>query len=195
MKQLTRKGISTRDRILNETLSLLREQWYDGVSLREVAKRSGIKLGNLQYYFATREALFYALVERQAAQDNEAIATLLSESESAEAALNMIIRDLFNRWRRNDGAVYIVLQLLRGSAAQFADLYRTVYEQHYQSLEPVLAQLNQGLSKAESALRAKLITALIDGATMQIVGAPDRDAFIERVVSEATRLAVLPGDM
>ncbi|MEL6728679.1 MAG: TetR/AcrR family transcriptional regulator [Pseudomonadota bacterium] len=195
MKQLTRKGISTRDRILNETLSLLQEQWYDGVSLREVAKRCGIKLGNLQYYFATREALFYALVERQAAQDNEAIATLLSESESAEAALNMIIRDLFNRWRRNDGAVYIVLQLLRGSAAQFADLYRTVYEQHYQSLEPVLAQLNQGLSKAESAFRAKLITALIDGATMQIVEAPDRDAFIERVVSEATRLAVLPGDM
>ncbi|MEO0450698.1 MAG: TetR/AcrR family transcriptional regulator [Pseudomonadota bacterium] len=194
MKQLTRKGTSTRDRILNETLSLLQEQWYDGVSLREVAKRSGIKLGNLQYYFATREALFYALVERQAAQDNEAIATLLSESESAEAALNVIIRDLFNRWRRNDGAVYIVLQLLRGSAAQFADLYRTVYEQHYQSLEPVLAQLNQGLSKAESAFRAKLITALIDGATMQIVEAPDRDAFIERVVSEATRLAVLPGD-
>jgi len=194
MKQLTRKGTSTHDRILNETLSLLQEQWYDGVSLREVAKRSGIKLGNLQYYFATREALFYALVERQAAQDNEAIATLLSESESAEAALNVIIRDLFNRWRRNDGAVYIVLQLLRGSAAQFADLYRTVYEQHYQSLEPVLAQLNQGLSKAESAFRAKLITALIDGATMQIVEAPDRDAFIERVVSEATRLAVLPGD-
>ena len=56
MKQLTRKGTSTRDRILNETLSLLQEQWYDGVSLREVAKRSGIKLGNLQYYFATREA-------------------------------------------------------------------------------------------------------------------------------------------
>ena len=50
MKQLTRKGHSTRDRILNETLTLLQEQWYDGVSLREVAKRCEIKLGNLQYY-------------------------------------------------------------------------------------------------------------------------------------------------
>ena len=93
MKQLTRKGHSTRDRILNETLTLLQEQWYDGVSLREVAKRCEIKLGNLQYYFATREALFYALVERQADQDNEAIAQMLERAESAGAALDLIIRD------------------------------------------------------------------------------------------------------
>lgn len=191
MKQLTRKGHSTRDRILNETLTLLQEQWYDGVSLREVAKRSEIKLGNLQYYFATREALFFALVERQADQDNEAIAQMLEEAESAEAALDLIIRDLFSRWRRHDGAIYIVLQLLRGSADQFADLYRTVYERHYQSLEPLIDQLNPGLSPAELGFKAKLITSLIDGATMQIVDTTQRSAFLERIVEEAMRLAVL----
>ncbi|MEL7042874.1 MAG: TetR/AcrR family transcriptional regulator [Pseudomonadota bacterium] len=191
MKQLTRKGHSTRDRILNESLTLLQEQWYDGVSLREVAKRCEIKLGNLQYYFATREALFFALVERQADQDNEAIAQMLEEAESAEAALDLIIRDLFRRWRRHDGAIYIVLQLLRGSADQFADLYRTVYERHYQSLEPLIEQLNPGLSPAERSFKAKLITSLIDGATMQIVDATDRDAFLERIVAEAMRLARL----
>lgn len=191
MKQLTRKGHSTRDRILNETLTLLQEQWYDGVSLREVAKRCEIKLGNLQYYFATREALFYALVERQADQDNETIAQLLENAESAEAALDLIIRDLFRRWRRHDGAIYIVLQLLRGSADQFADLYRSVYDRHYQSLEPLIDQLNPGLSPAERSFKAKLITSLIDGATMQVVDAPQQDAFLERIVEEATRLALL----
>ena len=189
MKKLTAKGRSTRDRILDETMKVLRKHWYDGVSLREIAKRCGIKLGNLQYYFQTREALFYALIERQAEQDNHSIAQALAETEDAEKALELIICDLVRRWRGSDGVVYVVLQMLRGSTSQFADLYRSVYRRHYDSLEPLIERINPSLSSAERAFQSRLITSLIDGATMQIVSSSQSKAFVERVIAEAKQLA------
>ncbi len=63
---LSRKGAATRARILDAARNMLVDCGYDGLVMRSVAAAAGMTLGNLQHYFATREALLAAVVRAEA---------------------------------------------------------------------------------------------------------------------------------
>ena len=54
---------STRERILDTALALLKELGYDKLTQPQVAKAAGITQGHLTYYFPTRSNLLLALAE------------------------------------------------------------------------------------------------------------------------------------
>ncbi|KAA3515364.1 TetR/AcrR family transcriptional regulator [Agrobacterium rosae] len=60
------KGVSTRERILEATLTLFNERSPDRVTTAEIARTVGINEGNLYYHFKTKEALLRALFEKLA---------------------------------------------------------------------------------------------------------------------------------
>jgi AcrR family transcriptional regulator len=53
----TSKGLQRREQILAVARNLLVEEGYNRFVLREIAARSGMAIGNLQYYFRARELL------------------------------------------------------------------------------------------------------------------------------------------
>lgn len=55
--RLTAKGRRTRDRIREAALSLLAEAGYEALSMRAVANRAGVSVGNAYYYFPSKSAL------------------------------------------------------------------------------------------------------------------------------------------
>lgn len=55
---------STRERVLDVTLSLLNRHGTDQVTTRSIADAAGINEGNLYYHFRTKEALYLALFDR-----------------------------------------------------------------------------------------------------------------------------------
>ncbi|MCJ2184868.1 TetR/AcrR family transcriptional regulator [Novosphingobium sp. 1949] len=57
------KGNETREAILRCALGILVEEGYRAMSMRRVATASGMKFGNLTYYFPTREDLVRELLE------------------------------------------------------------------------------------------------------------------------------------
>jgi AcrR family transcriptional regulator len=57
----TSKGLQRREQILSVARKLLIEEGYNRFVLREIAAQSGITIGNLQYYFRTRELLLEAV--------------------------------------------------------------------------------------------------------------------------------------
>src|SRR5215813_12767970 len=57
---LTRKSEETRAHILATALQLFREQGFDEVTMRDIAKQAGTALGGAYYYFPSKEALVVA---------------------------------------------------------------------------------------------------------------------------------------
>lgn len=188
-KDRTPKGMLTREKILERAMSTLIEEWYDGVTLRSVAKRCDIQLGNLQYYFPTRDSLLLALIEREAAKDVQAIEAQFVEHGSPEKAFRIIIEEIMHRWRRKEGVVYVVLRLLRKPKREFADLYRKIYQRHYDTLATLIQRINPKLSDKEIAQKSRLITALLDGAVLQVVSTKDRKKYIETTIEHALNIA------
>ncbi len=58
-------ALSTRERILAEALSLFAESGYGGASMRELARRVGIRESSLYNHFAGKAAILEAIVSEE----------------------------------------------------------------------------------------------------------------------------------
>lgn len=183
----TAKGTSTRARILAEARRALVERGYGGLVLREVAAASGVKLGNLQYYFATRDALVAELIRAEAFGDVVAIRER-EDGSAPEAALRALVSDLNQRWRGDSGIVFATLTTLAQHDPAFRELRDEIYARFYETLQPILEAIDPGHGDEEYALRARLITALIDGSPMQ-VGVRSTRRFMARLQDLAVDIA------
>lgn len=64
MAGATRKGQQTRALILETALGLFREHGYDATTMRMIAERADIALGNAYYYFRSKEHLVQAFYDQ-----------------------------------------------------------------------------------------------------------------------------------
>jgi len=60
----TPKGERTRALILNSALELLQTNGYEKTTMRAIAKRAGVSLGNAYHYFGSKEHLIQAFYHR-----------------------------------------------------------------------------------------------------------------------------------
>src|SRR5256885_2950848 len=60
----TPKGEQTRAAILNAALDLLRAHGYEKTTMRAIAGRAGVSLGNAYHYFGSKEHLIQAFYQR-----------------------------------------------------------------------------------------------------------------------------------
>ena len=186
--RLTPKGMSTKDRIVKVARQRLIEGGLDALVMREVADSLDIKLGNLQYYFKTRDDLILEIMETEAVRDVATIAQSRERFNDPSEALAAVVADLVARWRGRSGVLWSLLGLLAAHDDRFRQLYRHIYLRFYEVLESVLKDLNPALTQEEITSRVRLITALIDGSSMQIrVG--NVNAYLDRVQQEAITLA------
>lgn len=189
VQQITSKGLSTRERIVEAARKQLVEQGYDQFVMRELADVLGIKLGNLQYYFKTREALILHVIEAESARDILTIHAQQQRRISAEEVFRAIVQDLVERWRGDSGLLFSTLGTLSLHNKAYKRLYLAVYADFYRALEGPLRDLNPTISDEEVALRVRLITALIDGSPMQ-TGIGSVEDFLNRVQAQAEIIAL-----
>src|ERR1051325_11920859 len=60
----TVKGDQTKALILETALEMFRERGYDETTMRAVAQKAGVSLGNAYYYFRSKEYLIQAFYQR-----------------------------------------------------------------------------------------------------------------------------------
>lgn len=89
-KATPEKARTTRDVILDTSLALFAQQGFEATSVRDIAAAVGIKAPSLYKHFASKQAIFDALVERELAIHAEMARSLgapvPAEDESAKAA-------------------------------------------------------------------------------------------------------------
>src|SRR5436190_21946166 len=70
----TQKGEQTKALILDAALEIFHERGYEETTMRAIAKRAGVSLGNAYYYFSSKEHLIQAFYHRTHEQHLAALA-------------------------------------------------------------------------------------------------------------------------
>lgn len=67
------KGIAKREQILEIALDLFAQKGYDRVSVREIARESGLSQAGLLHHFSTKEELFLEVLRRRDDRDGDPV--------------------------------------------------------------------------------------------------------------------------
>ena len=78
---------STRDRLLDAALERFSRDGWGGTSIRDLARDAGVREGSVYKHFASKQAIFGALVDRADARMAEVAASLGVSVASPDAAL------------------------------------------------------------------------------------------------------------
>lgn len=182
------KGELRRAQIISVARELLVTEGYEAFVMREIAARADMKLGNLQYYFPTRDAVLEAVIRAEAAEDLNVLASAVASERRAERQLRRFCATIIDRWRGDSGRIFSIMLFLAQENPAFTAMYREIYDAFYQALSSILAELDPGASRTALRNRAMLITALVDGAPSQITrGGVKR--FAALVAAQALQIA------
>ena len=186
----TSKGLQRREQILAAARKLLVEEGYNSFVLREIAARSGMTIGNLQYYFRTRDLLLEAVTRTAAFDDLEALEATVKSGRQGKAQLRELTSVLLRRWLGDSGKIYAAASFLSQSQPSFRSMLGELYWQFYEHLILMLKKLQPRAHRQTLLDKARLITALLDGAVIQLrngavpTTSGARDRFIEDVCAQ-----------
>src|SRR5215813_12723516 len=87
-----RKGERTRAQILEAALDLFRDRGYDETTMRAIAERAGVAVGNAYYYFRSKEHLIQGLHEPPPQEHPEASREILAREKGLRERLLGVMR-------------------------------------------------------------------------------------------------------
>jgi len=186
-RQLSPRGRHRRDLILDATVEVLLERGFAAVSHRSVAERAGLPLAATTYYFTSLDDLMAEALTRLAeawlAQARAVMAELPDRLDVA-GLLGALIRmndptvgagePLFSR---------LTLYERYLEAARHPRLRRLVV--HYdEQIESLLRTVLERSGFAGSIENARLVLAVIDGATLRALAEGLPDSFVRGVLGQ-----------
>src|SRR5829696_6865868 len=93
------KGDQTKALILDTALEMFRERGYEETTMRAIAKKAGVSLGNAYYYFRSKEYLIQAFYQRLHDDHLAVSEPALENDKTLKARLLTVMRlkiDTFN---------------------------------------------------------------------------------------------------
>lgn len=88
----TAKGEQTRSVILNAALDLLAERGYEKTTMRAIAEKANVSLGNAYHYFKSKEHLIQAFYQRTHDEHLAASLPVLEKEPGLKARLLTVMR-------------------------------------------------------------------------------------------------------
>lgn len=186
---VTRKGKERTVAILMAARELLAEEGYGGLTLRAVARRVGMRLANLQYYYATREQLLEGLLHFIVYSYDDAYARLWEGKDQTPTArlgalLEYLMQDVGNA---TSNRLFFEIWALTQRNEYAARLVDWAYSYHRSILERLIAAVSPDMPPAVRSHRAALIAAQIDGLMIQLAAAMPRHPEFAGVEEECMR--------
>jgi len=143
-----------------------------------------MKLGNLQYYFATRDDLLEAILRAEHGADFAQI--------SAETEVEAVIEALVGRFADPNPCVYALVGALATHNRQLMTVWAEVHEQIYGVISGLIQRFDSSVTPSQARIRAILVMALIEGAPAQVYrssGATSATAMTPRIGAAARAIA------
>src|ERR1051325_4979839 len=88
----TAKGEQTRALILEPALEIFRERGYEETTMRALAERAGVSLGNAYHYFRSKEQLIQAFYGRTHEEHVAACAGILARERDLKKRMLEVMR-------------------------------------------------------------------------------------------------------
>ena len=166
------KGRVTINSILDAAADVLITQGYKKMTLRQIALRAGITVGNLNYYYRTKESLLKDLLETVLSAYLEEMNRIIEASgDSPEdrfvAVVEYLIEDL-NTQRTT--RFFPELWALANHDEHAEEMMEDMYAEERQALSELVQAINLDLNVKQASQLALFISCTIEGMTM-FVGA------------------------
>ncbi len=176
--------------IIDCALDCIREQGDQGLSMRNVAKRAGMSLSNVQYYFKTKDALLQGMVDIYFQQcESEYLAHMGTlQSPSPREVIRHLIRYGVNLAGSDMLRVFRELWVI----AERNEPVRACMEGYYQAFTDELLGAFSKFSTNDANVRQAvgLVLSLYDGVDVAVRFMPlTKEAYID-MLTEAVLLAL-----
>ena len=86
------KSTATKARILEAALELFRDRGYEAATMRAIAERAGVSVGNAYYYFGSKEHLIQAFYDRTHIEHVAAVGAKLDTLTDFKSRLQWVMR-------------------------------------------------------------------------------------------------------
>ena len=161
------------DAVLVVARQVLVDHGLERFVMRDIATRTGMRLGNLQYYYPTREDLLEDVIRCEFDRDLLTIRTVIQQAaepatERGTSSLTALASGLLDNWCSGGASVFVTMSVLAFHHQRFAELSRTIYATFYSELATMIRSIDPSLDDEEAAGRARLVTSVLDGVATQI---------------------------
>lgn len=162
------RGREGHVQILQAALGLLVDSGYRAMSMRRVAQACDMKLGNLTYYFPTKEDLVRELLDAVISSYEIEFDAIVHETGiSAEDRLTevciLILEDICTK---KTTRVFPELWALSNHDPFVLDRVQEMYARARVALEEIIAEINPALPSDERQILALFISGSMEGLTM-----------------------------
>jgi len=162
------KGLARLLIILEAARNIFTEQGYPDLTMRKVATRAGISIGNLNYYYRTKEDLLRDLLDYVINPYLEAFDRARDEAgESPEKQLEAVLNFWINDLATPETTLFFPECWALANHNPFvAELMDEMYAKARQSLNELIPRINPTLSKKESEQIGVYMCAAMEGLTI-----------------------------
>ncbi|MEL7016025.1 MAG: TetR family transcriptional regulator [Pseudomonadota bacterium] len=192
----TAKGEHRKSIILDRARDVLIRDGFAKFTVRDVAAAAGISLGNLQYYFPSRDDLVASVIETELTASFAIIEAVNWRDGDLDTQILVLTRALLTHLAGDAGKLHQIMAFLALNDVRFQKLmdesYGRILDIARTTLRKALPSVGddddaQNTSAAMIPGLAEVIVALFDGALTRIHAQPSimhgaaRDAYIDRI--------------
>ncbi len=167
------KGERKQRDILDVARPFLLSEGYPAFSLRDVAKRAGISLGNLQYYFPSKDDLLVFIVQSEIDETLALIRSVDWSEYPPEQTLKALISAILYRLGGDGGQLYLLTAFLALHNDRFKKLQRDGFNVLIAASVEAARNLAPDLAEKDLEMAALIAVSLVDGAIVQIHARPE----------------------
>lgn len=165
----SRKGELRRQDILDTAKSILVDEGWEAFSMREVAARIGIRHGNLQYYFPTKQDLLVALYDSEVSVYTSAIAAAVASAGTRQSAIEGILDSGIAMVRRPETQLWRIAAALGPQDSEMEAILARDNQLYRDELMSAFSDISPGLTRQQQAVLARFVQVLVDGLSLQLM--------------------------
>ena len=175
--------------ISDAAIRVIVTQGFDVVSVRKVAQEAGLAHGTVQYYMGTKNQLLEKALLRSTARQHERVQNLQLPADPLERLTTALLELLpIGEVQREDSTLWITM----GAAASTRSGLATLYQQELATFQDQLTQAliawhstgDLGVATEDIPRTARLITAFINGLTLDYLNAPGQSGLVDEIKAD-----------
>ena len=162
------KGKDKRQDILDAAAALLIDSGYHNFSMRKVADAAGIRVGNLQYYFPSKEKLVKAMLDHALSSYLDAFVEIRRHGTPEQQFLAVIDKVVNDLNKKRTTVFFPEVWSLSNHEKGVTQAMDEMYENYRKVLAGIIGEVNPALSAIQARRLALFISASIEGHTIFI---------------------------
>lgn len=174
-KKTSRTGIYSKGQrrvlsIVAAAENVLIEEGYHNFSLRKVAAAAGIKLGNLQYYFPTKDELVKTMLDQVIQVYLDDLVELSESSgDDPKTLFKNVLKHVFYDLNNKKTTVFFPeVWSLSNHETHMTQYLDSMYGQYRKQLDEIILRINPRLTRAQAQRISLFICSSHEGHTMFI---------------------------